>query len=42
MNTFMYFYDEKYNYETDQTEGVRRFGVPMFPFIPTLGIRFEF
>ncbi|MBL7066399.1 MAG: TonB-dependent receptor [Candidatus Marinimicrobia bacterium] len=42
MNTLMYFYEEKYDYKTDRSKGVRRFGVPMFPFIPTLGIRFEF
>ncbi|MCH7731443.1 MAG: TonB-dependent receptor [Candidatus Marinimicrobia bacterium] len=42
LNTFMYFYEEKYNPRTDQYEGVQQRGIPMFPIIPTFGIRFEF
>ncbi len=42
MNPLLYIYDEKYNERTDQTEGVRRMAIPMFPFIPTFGVRYEF
>jgi len=42
LNILMYMYDQEYNYKTDKVEGVRRFGFPMFPIIPTFGVRFEF
>jgi len=42
LNTLMYIYREKYDYRTNRTKGVQRFGVPMFPFIPTFGFRIEF
>jgi len=42
LNTLMYLYDEKYDYKTGSYKGVQRFGVPMFPFLPTFGVRYEF
>ncbi|MFQ6608604.1 MAG: TonB-dependent receptor plug domain-containing protein [Fidelibacterota bacterium] len=42
LNYFTYMYRDKYNRRTDQYEGVERGGVPMFPFMPTFGLRFEF
>jgi len=42
LNHLMYFYDQKYNRRSGEYEGVRRRGVPMFPFLPTFGIRLEF
>ena len=42
LNYFTYFYRDKYNRRTDEYEGVERGGLPMFPFMPTFGVRFEF
>lgn len=42
LNILTYIYDQKYDYETGKVEGIRRFGLPMFPIIPTFGVRFEF
>ena len=42
LNTLMYIYDKKYDYKTSSYKGVQRFGVPMFPFLPTFGVRYEF
>ncbi len=36
MNVFQYFYD------TGQAEGVERWAIPMFPILPTIGVRCEF
>ena len=46
LNIFSYAYrqHEEYDYRTGQrtNEGVQRFGIPMFPFFPTFGVKFEF
>jgi len=42
MNVFQYFYSEKYDWETDQELGIQRTSIPMFPFFPTIGVRYEF
>ncbi|NQT63681.1 MAG: TonB-dependent receptor [Candidatus Marinimicrobia bacterium] len=46
LNVFSYFYrnDGGYNYRTYEKEnkGVQRLGIPMFPFLPTFGVKFEF
>lgn len=46
LNIFSYFYQNRgeYNYQTGQyvNKGVQRRGIPMFPFFPTFGIKFEF
>ncbi len=42
LNTLLYIYDQDYSAESDESGGVRRFGIPMFPILPTIGVRFEF
>jgi hypothetical protein len=46
LNVFSYLYRNhgEYNYKTYEYEnkGVQRFGIPMFPFFPTFGVKFEF
>ncbi len=46
LNVFSYLYRNhgEYNYRTYEYEnkGVQRFGIPMFPFLPTFGVKFEF
>ncbi|UCH62694.1 MAG: carboxypeptidase-like regulatory domain-containing protein [Fidelibacterota bacterium] len=42
MNVFQYFYSEKYDWETDQDLGIQRTAIPMFPFFPSFGVRYEF
>ncbi len=46
LNIFSYVYQNRgeYDYETDQyvNKGVQRAGIPMFPFFPTFGVKFEF
>ncbi len=46
LNVFSYLYRNhgEYNYRTYEYEnkGVQRFGIPMFPFFPTFGVKFEF
>ncbi|MCF7921861.1 MAG: TonB-dependent receptor [Candidatus Marinimicrobia bacterium] len=46
LNVFSYLYRNhgEYNYQTYEYEnkGVQRFGIPMFPFFPTFGVKFEF
>ncbi len=46
LNTFSYIYrqNEDFNFETGEitNKGVQRFGIPMFPFFPTFGVKFEF
>ena len=46
LNVFSYLYRNHgaYNYRTYEYEnkGVQRFGIPMFPFLPTFGVKFEF
>jgi len=42
MNPLLYIYQQKYNQREQRTEGVERLALPMFPFLPTFGVRFEF
>ncbi|MBC8377447.1 MAG: TonB-dependent receptor [FCB group bacterium] len=46
LNVFSYLYRNhgEYNYRTYEYEnkGVQRLGIPMFPFLPTFGVKFEF
>ena len=46
LNIFSYIYQNRgeYDYRTDQyiNKGVQRAGIPMFPFFPTFGVKFEF
>ncbi len=46
LNVFTYVYrqheDWDYRTQTSTNKGVQRFGVPMFPFFPTFGVKFEF
>jgi len=46
LNIFSYIYQNRgeYNYETGEylNKGVQRAGIPMFPFFPTFGVKFEF
>ena len=46
LNVFSYLYRNHgdFNYRTYEYEnkGVQRFGIPMFPFLPTFGVKFEF
>lgn len=46
LNVFSYLYRNhgEYNSQTWEYEnkGVQRFGIPMFPFFPTFGVKFEF
>lgn len=42
LNTLMYLYESEYDERTESSKGVRRFGIPMFPIMPTIGFRIEF
>ncbi|MCF7902704.1 MAG: TonB-dependent receptor [Candidatus Marinimicrobia bacterium] len=42
LNILTYIYDQDFDWRTGQYKGVRRFGVPMFPFMPTVGVKYEF
>jgi hypothetical protein len=46
LNIFSYIYQNRgdYNYRTGQYEnkGVQRAGIPMFPFFPSFGVKYEF
>jgi len=44
MNPLMYYHDNKYEYVNGEWTnlGIARYSVPMFPILPTFGIRFEF
>ncbi|MFH1214629.1 MAG: TonB-dependent receptor [Candidatus Neomarinimicrobiota bacterium] len=42
LNIMTYIYSQKYDDTTEGIKGVRRFGVPMFPIMPTFGVKFEF
>ncbi|OIO62950.1 MAG: hypothetical protein AUJ47_06930 [Candidatus Marinimicrobia bacterium CG1_02_48_14] len=42
LNTLTYIYDQDYDWQTGEYKGVKRFGVPMFPFMPTVGVKYEF
>jgi hypothetical protein len=38
----MYIYNPDYDEETGESLGMKRAGVPMFPFFPTFGWRIHF
>jgi len=42
LNVLGYIYDNKYDNQTGEYIGVQRAEIPMFPIMPTFGIRFEF
>ena len=41
-NIFQYFYRQKTNIDTGNRIGVERFPITMFPFMPFIGVKFEF
>ena len=41
MNPFMNYFNKKYDSNTREYLGVERINIPMFPFLPTFGVRFE-
>jgi hypothetical protein len=42
LNALMYIYNPDYDEETGESLGMKRAGVPMFPFFPTFGWRIHF
>jgi len=42
LNTLTYIYNQNYDWQTGTYIGVRRLGVPMFPLLPTVGVKYEF
>ena len=42
LNVLAYFYDNEYDDNTHEYIGIKRIGIPMFPIMPTFGMRFEF
>lgn len=42
LNIMTYIYDQKQNDTTWGLKGVRRYGIPMLPIMPTFGVKFEF
>lgn len=42
LNIMTYIYDQKRDDTTWGIKGVRRYGIPMFPIMPTFGVKFEF
>lgn len=42
MNPLIYIYDYGDGYRRDEDQSMRRLPIPMFPFIPTVGVRYEF
>ena len=41
-NVFQYFYRQKVDIDTGNRIGVERFPIIMFPFMPFVGVKFEF
>ena len=41
MNPLIYFHQKKYEINTNDYLGVERVSFPMFPIMPTFGVRFE-
>ena len=42
MNVLQYFYSEKNDPKTYESLGIQHTAIPMFPFFPTIGVRYEF
>ena len=42
LNVLTYITNKKYDDQTGDYVGIKRIGIPMFPIMPTFGMRFEF
>ena len=42
LNVYQYFYNERWDSRSGISQGIERLAIPMFPFFPTIGVRYEF